>query len=44
MSLFKSISNYGDNIALISELTGSLSYNDLVKKTNDFKKIFLKDH
>ena len=38
MSLFKSISNYGNNVALISELTGSLSYNDLVKKTDDFKK------
>ena len=38
MSLFKSISNYGDNVALISELTGPLTYNDLVKKTDDIKR------
>ena len=38
MSLFKSISNYGDNVALISELTGPLTYNDLIKKTNVIQK------
>jgi acyl-coenzyme A synthetase/AMP-(fatty) acid ligase len=38
MSLFKSISNYGDNVALISELTGPLTYNDLIKKTDVIQK------
>ena len=38
MSLFKSISNYKNNVALISELTGPLTYNDLIKKTDAIQK------
>ena len=38
MSLFKSISNYKNNVALISELTGPLTYKDLIKKTDTIQK------
>ena len=38
MSLFKSIQKYKNNIALISDLTGPITYNELVNQTMSIKK------
>ena len=38
MSLFKSIQKYKNNIALISNLTGPITYSELVKQTMSIKK------
>ncbi len=38
MSLFNSIENYKDNTALISQSTGVISYEKLIKNINDIKK------
>jgi len=38
MGLFKSIENYKDNIALISNSTGPITYSNLIEKINIIKK------
>ncbi len=38
MPLFKSLENYKNNIALLNQSTGSLTYSQLIKKIDIFKK------